>query len=72
MTVRGQPQKARTKIMSKHDAYDSEILIYQATDGKIVSTGTPAGVGPIAAGDIVEIEISGIGTLRNPVIQGCQ
>jgi len=40
--------------------------------GDIVSTGTPAGVGPIADGDIVEIEITGIGTLRNPVIQGCQ
>ncbi len=35
--------------------------------GDIVSTGTPAGVGPIACGDVVEIEISGIGILRNPV-----
>jgi 2-keto-4-pentenoate hydratase/2-oxohepta-3-ene-1,7-dioic acid hydratase in catechol pathway len=36
--------------------------------GDIVSTGTPSGVGPIAPGDIVEIEIEGIGILRNPVI----
>ena len=35
--------------------------------GDIVSTGTPAGVGPIAHGDVIEIEIEGIGTLRNPV-----
>lgn len=36
--------------------------------GDVILTGTPAGVGPIQAGDIVEIEISGIGTLTNPVI----
>ena len=35
--------------------------------GDILSTGTPAGVGPLAAGDVVEIRIEGIGTLRNPV-----
>jgi 2-keto-4-pentenoate hydratase/2-oxohepta-3-ene-1,7-dioic acid hydratase in catechol pathway len=36
--------------------------------GDIVSTGTPAGVGAIKAGDSVEVEVSGIGTLRNPVV----
>lgn len=36
--------------------------------GDIVMTGTPAGVGDIAHGDIVEVEIEEIGTLRNPVI----
>ena len=35
--------------------------------GDIIATGTPAGVGPLAAGDVVEISVSGIGTLRNPV-----
>ena len=34
----------------------------------IIMTGTPAGVGPIAHGDVVEVEIEGIGTLSNPVI----
>nr|BAL54829.1 5-oxopent-3-ene-1,2,5-tricarboxylatedecarboxylas E [uncultured Acetothermia bacterium]BAL58591.1 5-oxopent-3-ene-1,2,5-tricarboxylatedecarboxylas E [Candidatus Acetothermum autotrophicum] len=33
--------------------------------GDIIATGTPAGVGPLAPGDIVEVEISGIGVLRN-------
>ncbi|WP_345764213.1 fumarylacetoacetate hydrolase family protein [Diaminobutyricibacter sp. McL0608] len=33
----------------------------------VILTGTPAGVGPIVDGDIVEIEISGIGSLSNPV-----
>jgi 2-keto-4-pentenoate hydratase/2-oxohepta-3-ene-1,7-dioic acid hydratase in catechol pathway len=31
-------------------------------------TGTPAGVGPIRPGDEVEVEIEGIGVLRNPVV----
>ena len=35
--------------------------------GDIIATGTPSGVGPLAAGDIVEVVVSGIGTLRNPV-----
>ena len=36
--------------------------------GDLVSTGTPAGVGPIRRGDRVEVEISGIGVLANPVV----
>lgn len=38
--------------------------------GDIISTGTPRGVGPIKPGDIVEVEIEGIGVLRNPVVEG--
>ncbi|MGC9529600.1 MAG: fumarylacetoacetate hydrolase family protein [Candidatus Bipolaricaulaceae bacterium] len=35
--------------------------------GDVIATGTPPGVGPLSPGDTVEVEISGIGTLRNPV-----
>ena len=35
--------------------------------GDVLLTGSPAGVGPMVPGDIVEVEISGIGTLRNTV-----
>jgi 2-keto-4-pentenoate hydratase/2-oxohepta-3-ene-1,7-dioic acid hydratase in catechol pathway len=35
--------------------------------GDLIATGTPAGVGPVQPGDVVEIIVSGIGTLRNPV-----
>lgn len=35
--------------------------------GDVVMTGTPEGVGPLVAGDTCEIEIGGIGVLRNPV-----
>jgi 2-keto-4-pentenoate hydratase/2-oxohepta-3-ene-1,7-dioic acid hydratase in catechol pathway len=36
--------------------------------GDVIPTGTPAGVGPLRAGDVVEVVVSGVGTLRNPVI----
>nr|WP_223160195.1 MULTISPECIES: fumarylacetoacetate hydrolase family protein [unclassified Leucobacter] len=35
--------------------------------GDVILTGTPAGVGPLVSGDVVEVEIDGIGTLRNTV-----
>jgi 2-keto-4-pentenoate hydratase/2-oxohepta-3-ene-1,7-dioic acid hydratase in catechol pathway len=35
--------------------------------GDMISTGSPPGMGPLVDGDIVEVEIEGIGTLRNPV-----
>jgi 2-keto-4-pentenoate hydratase/2-oxohepta-3-ene-1,7-dioic acid hydratase in catechol pathway len=35
--------------------------------GDVIATGTPAGVGPLADGDVVEVEVVGVGTLRNPV-----
>jgi 2-keto-4-pentenoate hydratase/2-oxohepta-3-ene-1,7-dioic acid hydratase in catechol pathway len=35
--------------------------------GDVIATGTPAGVGGLAHGDVVEVEIDGIGVLRNPV-----
>ena len=38
--------------------------------GDLIATGTPSGVGPMQPGDTVEVEIEGIGILRNPVIRG--
>lgn len=35
--------------------------------GDVISTGTPSGVGPMQAGDVVEVTVAGIGTLRNVV-----
>ncbi|MDO5535085.1 MAG: fumarylacetoacetate hydrolase family protein [Propionibacteriaceae bacterium] len=36
--------------------------------GDVILTGTPEGVGPIEPGDVVHVEIEGIGTLSNPVV----
>jgi len=35
--------------------------------GDVIATGTPSGVGPIAPGDSVDVSVSGIGVLHNPV-----
>ena len=35
--------------------------------GDLIATGTPAGTAPLADGDVVEVEIPGVGILRNPV-----
>src|SRR5438477_3004769 len=36
--------------------------------GDLIATGTPSGVGPLIAGDVVEVTVQGVGTLRNPVV----
>jgi 2-keto-4-pentenoate hydratase/2-oxohepta-3-ene-1,7-dioic acid hydratase in catechol pathway len=38
--------------------------------GDLVCTGTPDGIAPLADGDVVEIEVAGVGTVSNPVAQG--
>ncbi len=50
----------------------AELLVYAARmmtlePGDLVLTGTPAGVGTLAPGDRVEVEVSGVGVLANPV-----
>ncbi len=35
--------------------------------GDVIATGTPAGVGPLMAGDTVDVSVAGIGVLHNPV-----
>jgi len=49
-----------------------DLLVYASRmmtlePGDVLLTGTPAGVGPLLDGDQVEIEVSGVGALRNPV-----
>ena len=41
--------------------------VFTLLPGDVILTGTPAGVGPIVAGDTVEVTVEGIGTLSNPV-----
>lgn len=51
-----------------------ELLVYVSRymtlePGDLILTGTPAGVGPLAPGDLVEVEIPGLGVLANPVVE---
>ncbi|MFS0867242.1 fumarylacetoacetate hydrolase family protein [Microbacterium sp. 179-B 1A2 NHS] len=48
-----------------------EIIAYASAaftllPGDVILTGTPAGIGAFDAGDVIEVEISGLGILRNP------
>ncbi len=49
-------------------AFVSEIMTLEP--GDLIATGTPAGTGPLAHGDVVEVEIPGVGILSNPVREG--
>ena len=46
-------------------AYISRVMTLEP--GDLVATGTPAGVGPLIAGDVVEVEVLGISKVSNPV-----
>jgi 2-keto-4-pentenoate hydratase/2-oxohepta-3-ene-1,7-dioic acid hydratase in catechol pathway len=46
-------------------AYISRIMTLEP--GDIVATGTPAGVGRLEPGDIVEVEVEGLSRVSNPV-----
>jgi 2-keto-4-pentenoate hydratase/2-oxohepta-3-ene-1,7-dioic acid hydratase in catechol pathway len=46
-------------------SYVSQVMTLEP--GDLIATGTPAGVGPLAPGDVVEVEIPAVGVLRNPV-----
>jgi 2-keto-4-pentenoate hydratase/2-oxohepta-3-ene-1,7-dioic acid hydratase in catechol pathway len=71
--VNGQvKQDGRTSQMV-HDIADQIAFVSAVMTllpGDVLLTGTPAGVGPIVAGDTVSVEIEGIGTLTNPVVAG--
>jgi len=49
-------------------SYISNIMTLEP--GDLIATGSPAGVGPLVAGDVVEVEIPGVGVLRNSVVVG--
>lgn len=46
-------------------SYVSHIMTLEP--GDLVATGTPSGVGPLVAGDVVEVEIPGVSRVSNPV-----
>ena len=62
-------QSSNTRHMIFSVAHTISFVSHNFTmyPGDILLTGTPAGVGPIAHGDVVEVEIGEVGVLRNPV-----
>jgi 2-keto-4-pentenoate hydratase/2-oxohepta-3-ene-1,7-dioic acid hydratase in catechol pathway len=45
--------------------YISQVMTLEP--GDLIATGTPKGVGPVVAGDVIEVSVEGVGQLRNPV-----
>ena len=74
--------RVRTRVngVTKQDAATSSLIFdvpmlveyisaaFTLEPGDVVSTGTPAGIGPVQPGDVVEVEIDGIGVLRNRIV----
>jgi 2-keto-4-pentenoate hydratase/2-oxohepta-3-ene-1,7-dioic acid hydratase in catechol pathway len=47
-------------------SYVSDVMTLEP--GDVIMTGTPEGVGPMKPGDTIEVEVGGVGVLRNPVV----
>jgi 2-keto-4-pentenoate hydratase/2-oxohepta-3-ene-1,7-dioic acid hydratase in catechol pathway len=65
-------QRGRTAAMAFPVAYLIRYISHVMTlePGDLISTGTPAGVGPLADGDVCEVEVENVGTLRSNVRAG--
>ena len=48
-------------------SFVSQVMTLEPMD--VLTTGTPSGVGPVNAGDLIEVEIDGIGILKNSITQ---
>ena len=62
-------QSGRTSLMIYPVAFLVRWISHVMTlnPGDVIATGTPAGVGPLVAGDTVEVSVGAVGVLRNPV-----
>ena len=70
LRVNGETRQAssRSRLIFSVPELVAEITEYVTLDpGDVISTGTPAGVGPLVDGDTVEIDIEGIPTLRHGI-----
>lgn len=73
--------KARINGQEKQDANTNQLIAsvaeivswvshnFSLLPGDVIITGTPSGAGRLKPGDVIEVEVEGIGTLRNPVVK---
>ncbi len=64
-----QASNTKSFIFPVEDLVARVSAIMTLLPGDLISTGTPAGIGPMQPGDKVEVRIEGIGGLKNPVIK---
>ena len=65
--TRRQASSTRELIFSIHRLVAFISSVMTLLPGDVISTGTPAGIGPLSAGDIVTVRVEGVGELTNPV-----
>jgi 2-keto-4-pentenoate hydratase/2-oxohepta-3-ene-1,7-dioic acid hydratase in catechol pathway len=65
-------QAGRTSQLTFGPAFLLEYITQVMTllPGDVVMTGTPSGIAPVSVGDVIEVEVEGIGVLENPVVDG--
>jgi len=71
VTVNGETRQQGSTDQMIHDVAALVHFLSTVTEllpGDCIATGTPSGVGPLVAGDSVDVTITGIGTLTNPVV----
>jgi 2-keto-4-pentenoate hydratase/2-oxohepta-3-ene-1,7-dioic acid hydratase in catechol pathway len=66
---RRQSSNTRQLIFAVREIIAFVSAVMTLLPGDVIATGTPSGVGPLAAGDRVTVKIAGIGELSNPVIE---
>ena len=64
-----QDGRTRDMILGVPELVAFASSIFTLLPGDVILTGTPAGVGPIAVGQRVDVEIEGIGRFGNPVLR---
>ncbi|MDP1808914.1 MAG: fumarylacetoacetate hydrolase family protein [Actinomycetota bacterium] len=70
LSLNGQVKQASSTSRMIHTVEEIISFVSQVMTllpGDVILTGTPPGVGPVAIGDVVQVEIDGIGSLRNKV-----
>jgi len=68
--VNGERRQSSTTaqlIFTVEDLVEFITFVMTLEPGDIISTGTPSGIGPIKAGDVVTVKVAGVGELQNPV-----
>jgi 2-keto-4-pentenoate hydratase/2-oxohepta-3-ene-1,7-dioic acid hydratase in catechol pathway len=69
--LNGEVKQDSTTNLMIHDPYALIAFIARGMTlmpGDLVTTGTPSGVGAMLAGDVIEIVVEGVGSLKNPVV----
>ncbi len=66
---RRQASSTKLAVFPADDVVAHVAHVMTLLPGDVIATGTPFGIGPMQAGDRVEVRIAGVGTLRNSVVR---